>query len=124
LLVDVCAAMSASSPPVGRSGSACVIVWTAARITARCFLPLPCAPLDAVHITGGTHSFAGQHFCPRCVSSVFARSGDEVEVHSGTLDTPDQPMPSRTARREAWLPPFPVAAHCLQDRDATERAKG
>jgi len=81
-------------------------------------------PLDAVHITGGTHSFAGQHFCPRCVSSVFARSGDEVEVHSGTLDTPDQPMPSRTARREAWLPPFPVAAHCLQDRDATERAKG
>lgn len=67
-------------------------------------------PLDAVKIDGETQEYAGRFFCPRCGSSVFARSRDEVEVHLGALDAPDQLKPtyeSWTVRREAWLPRFP-----------------
>jgi len=65
---------------------------------------------EAVAIEGETRDYAGRHFCPRCGSSVFARSADEVEVHLGTLDAPDQLMPTYECwkvRRESWLPPFP-----------------
>lgn len=68
-------------------------------------------PERAVAIEGETRAFAGRHFCPRCGSSVFARSGDEVEVHLGALDAPDQLTPTYenwTVRRESWLPPFPL----------------
>lgn len=68
-------------------------------------------PEAAVSIQGETHDYAGRHFCPRCGSSVFARSGDEIEVHLGALDAPDQVAPtyeSWTIRREAWLPAFPL----------------
>jgi hypothetical protein len=77
-------------------------------------------PQDAVAITGETRDFRGRHFCPRCGSSVFARSGDEVEVHLGTLDAPDQLVPSYevwTLRRESWLPPFPLAHRFERDRE-------
>jgi hypothetical protein len=47
-------------------------------------------PLDAVIITGETCSYQGRHFCPHCGSPVFSRSADEIEVHLGTLDDPDQ----------------------------------
>src|SRR4051794_35612117 len=68
------------------------------------------SPQDAVAITGQTGDYAGRHFCPRCGSSVFGRSGDEIEVHLGSLDATDQLMPTYelwTVRRESWLPPFP-----------------
>ena len=39
-------------------------------------------PETAVTVEGETHHYAGRHFCPRCGSSVFGRSGDEVEVTS------------------------------------------
>jgi hypothetical protein len=77
-------------------------------------------PQDAVTITGETRSYAGRFFCPRCGSSVFARSADEVEVHLGSLDAPDQLMPSYESwvtRRESWLPAFPLAHRYAQDRD-------
>lgn len=64
---------------------------------------------DAVTIEGETGDYEGRHFCPRCGSSVFARTDDEIEVHLGALDAPDQLMPSYelwTARRESWLPLF------------------
>ncbi|HEX6410057.1 MAG TPA: GFA family protein, partial [Sphingomicrobium sp.] len=64
-------------------------------------------PQDAVTIDGETRDYAGRHFCPRCGSSLFARWTDEVEVHLGTLDAPDQLKPTYecwTVRREAWLP--------------------
>lgn len=83
-------------------------------------------PQAAVTITGETRAYAGRCFCPRCGSSVFARSGDEIEVHLGALDTPDQLLPSYecwTVRREAWLPPFPLARHHERDRDATDRGE-
>lgn len=74
----------------------------------------------AVAIEGETHQFRGRHFCPRCGSSVFARSGDEIELHLGALDATDQFVPSYecwTIRREAWLPPFPLGERYERDRD-------
>lgn len=76
----------------------------------------------AVAIEGETHDYAGRHFCPRCGSSVFARSGEEVEVHLGSLDAPDLLVPTCEnwiIRREAWLPPFPLAHHYERDREAS-----
>ena len=79
-------------------------------------------PEDAVTITGETREFKGRSFCPRCGSSVFGRSADEIEVSLGALDAPDQFTPTYelwTVRREAWLPPFPVARRYDGDRDGT-----
>ena len=56
----------------------------------------------------------------RCGSSVFARSGDEIELHLGALDEPDQFVPTYeawTCRRENWLPPFPGLRGYQRDRD-------
>ncbi len=75
---------------------------------------------EAVSIEGETRGFAGRNFCPRCGSSVFARSGDEIEVYLGSLDAPDQLTPtyeSWVVRRESWLPPFPRMARYERDRD-------
>lgn len=71
-------------------------------------------PENAVQISGETRSYAGRHFCPRCGSSLFARSDGEVEIHLGALDAPSQFTPNYelwTDRREDWLPPFPVVSH-------------
>ena len=81
-------------------------------------------PEDAVTIEGETHDYAGRHFCPRCGSSVFARTADEIEVHLGSLDAPDQLMPTYelwTVRRESWLPPFPLRRRYERDRDPRGR---
>ncbi len=81
-------------------------------------------PLDAVAIEGETHEYAGRHFCPRCGSSVFGRTGDEIEVHLGSFDSPDQLVPTYelwTIRRESWLPPFPVRRRYERDREGTDR---
>lgn len=80
-------------------------------------------PSAAITIEGKSGQYADRHFCPRCGSSVFSRSGDEIEVHLGALDAPDQFQPSYelwTIRRECWLPPFPLTAHYPRDRDGTE----
>ncbi|RYY47364.1 MAG: GFA family protein [Sphingomonadales bacterium] len=84
-------------------------------------------PQRAVTITGETREYAGRHFCPRCGSSVFGRSADEVEVHIGALDAPDRFTPSYelwTVRRESWLPPFPGMRGYDGDRDPADRRKG
>jgi hypothetical protein len=81
-------------------------------------------PENAVTIEGEPHSYNGRFFCPRCGSSVFGRSGDEVEVNLGCVDAPDQLMPTYEIwciRREAWLPPFPLAKHYGRDRDPGSR---
>jgi hypothetical protein len=83
-------------------------------------------PEEAVTIKGETRAFGGRHFCPRCGSSVFGRSGDEVEVNLGSLDSTDQLMPTYelwTIRREAWLPPFPVKHRYERDRESTGRTE-
>ena len=82
-------------------------------------------PQDAVSVRGETREFEGRHFCPRCGSSVFGRSGDEVEVNLGALDDIDQFRPTYelwTIRREAWLPAFPAMRRFERDRaDAGRR---
>lgn len=89
-------------------------------------------PEAAVTVTGETRDYAGSTsaapgpfstrcFCPRCGSSVFGRTGDEVEVNLGALDAPDQLVPTYelwTVRREAWLPSFPTAHLYPRDREA------
>ncbi|GKY89263.1 GFA family protein [Sinisalibacter aestuarii] len=78
-------------------------------------------PAAAVTVTGETRAYQGRHFCPRCGSSVFARSGDEIEVHLGTLDAPDQFVPDYecwTSRRESWLAPCALATGYERDREA------
>jgi hypothetical protein len=47
-----------------------------------------------------------------------------IEVNLGSLDAPDQLMPtyeSWVIRRESWLPPFPLTRRYDRDRDATGR---
>ena len=83
-------------------------------------------PEDAVTVEGETREYQGRHFCPRCGSSVFARSADEVEVHLGALDAPNQLKPTYelwTVRRESWLPPFPLKRRYERDRDPTHRTE-
>lgn len=81
-------------------------------------------PQAAVTIHGETRDYAGRCFCPRCGSSVFGRSGDEIEVNLGSLDECDRLRPTYelwTIRREAWLPPFRLDKRYERDRDDTSR---
>ncbi|WP_407290777.1 GFA family protein [Stutzerimonas zhaodongensis] len=80
-------------------------------------------PEHAISVEGETHDYAGRHFCPRCGSSVFARTGDEIEVHLGALDLPDQLKPTYecwTTRRESWLPSFGPTQRFTHDRIAAD----
>ncbi|MDI3335301.1 GFA family protein [Defluviimonas aestuarii] len=68
-------------------------------------------PEAAVTVTGETRAYKGRHFCPTCGSSVYSRSGDEMELHLGMFDAPDRFRPTYelwTIRREGWLPSFPT----------------
>lgn len=81
-------------------------------------------PQEAVRIEGETRDHAGRHYCPRCGSSVFARTGDEIEIYLGSLDAPDRFVPtyeSWTLRRESWLSPLPQARQYDRDRTAIGR---
>lgn len=81
---------------------------------------------DAVTVVGETQHYLGRHFCPRCGSSVFARSGDEVELHLGALDEPNQLVPTYenwTIRREAWLPDFPGIKRHERNREGSGRSE-
>ncbi|MEP0947721.1 GFA family protein [Nodosilinea sp. FACHB-141] len=83
-------------------------------------------PQDAVAIAGETRDYYGRFFCPRCGSYVFARTADKIEVHLGSLDAPDQLMPTYenwSIRRESWLPPLPLARRYERDRHATSRVE-
>jgi hypothetical protein len=83
-------------------------------------------PENAVAITGKTHAYGDRYFCPRCGSSVFQRSGDEIEVNLGSLDNPDQFIPTYelwTVRRESWLPPFSLDRRYEHDRNANSRTE-
>ena len=74
---------------------------------------------NAVAISGETGAYQGRHFCPRCGSSVFARSEDEIELHLGALDAPSQFVPSYecwTRRHESWLPVFAQMTRYEGDR--------
>ncbi len=81
-------------------------------------------PAEAVAIEGETASYEGRHFCPRCGSSVFGRSDDEIEVSLGAFDDIDRFQPTYelwTIRREAWLPPFPLKHSYERNRESDGR---
>ncbi len=83
-------------------------------------------PQASVTVSGATGDYHGRHFCPRCGSSVFGQSNDEIEVYLGTLDAPDQFIPTYelwTIRRERFLPPFPLAHHYERDRPEAGRTE-
>lgn len=83
-------------------------------------------PQAAVTLAGETGEYADRHFCPRCGSSVFSQSGDEIELNLGSLDAPDRLQPTYelwTIRREAWLPPFPLAHRYPRDREGGGRTE-
>ncbi|QCT21272.1 GFA family protein [Jejubacter calystegiae] len=78
-------------------------------------------PEQAVAIEGDTREWRGRHFCPICGSAVYQITDNEIEVNLGALDESNQLMPTYELwiiRREAWLPPFPVAHHYLRDRES------
>lgn len=80
-------------------------------------------PEGAVTISGETRDYEGRHFCPRCGSSLFGVSGDEVEVNLGAFDAPDAFRPTYelwTIRRERFLPAFPGLR--LHERDRPQGA--
>ncbi|MEO9517225.1 MAG: GFA family protein [Paracoccaceae bacterium] len=77
----------------------------------------------AVTVEGETSEFQGRHFCPRCGSSIFARSDDEIEVHLGSLDEINQLVPEYecwASRRESWLEPMSFADSYPENRDPIE----
>jgi hypothetical protein len=83
-------------------------------------------PAEAVTVTGSPADYRGRFFCPACGSSVFARTGDEIEVHLGTLDEPSQLRPSYelwVRRREDWLPPFDVSRRYDGNRTSSGRSE-
>jgi hypothetical protein len=83
-------------------------------------------PETAFTVDGETGAYEGRFFCPRCGSSVFSRSGDEVEINLGSLDDIDQFTPTYelwTIRRESWLPPFPVNNRYDRDRTSMSRSE-
>ncbi|MEJ6655434.1 MAG: GFA family protein [Pseudomonas sp.] len=74
---------------------------------------------DAVTVTGETREYQERYFCPRCGSSVFSRTADEIEVNLGSLDASDQLQPTYelwSIRRESWLPAFPLNERYARDR--------
>jgi hypothetical protein len=82
-------------------------------------------PVDAVTISGTTAAYKNRHFCPTCGSSLFARTGDEIEVQFGCLDAPNQLRPTYenwVIRREDWLPPFDVTRRYQHDREGNGRS--
>ncbi len=83
-------------------------------------------PAGAVTISGPTAEYRSRHFCPACGSSLFGRSGDEVEIDVGCLDAPNQVKPTYelwVIRREAWLPPFDVARSYPRNREGPGRSE-
>ncbi|MEL7175708.1 MAG: GFA family protein [Pseudomonadota bacterium] len=74
---------------------------------------------DTVTIEGEAAEYDGRGFCPKCGSSVFARTVQEIEVHLGALDAPNQFQPTYelwTERRERWLPEFSQTDCFKRDR--------
>jgi hypothetical protein len=83
-------------------------------------------PEKAVLIEGRTTEYKNRNFCPTCGSSLFGRNGDEIEIHVGCLDEPNQVKPTYEnwiVRREAWLPSFELALRYQRDRQGNSRTE-
>jgi hypothetical protein len=76
--------------------------------------------IEDVKITGDAKAYKGRYFCSECGSSVFAITDDEIELHLGSFDEPNQFKPTYecwTIRRENWLAPIDGAEQFERDRD-------
>ena len=76
--------------------------------------------IEDVTITGDAKAHKGRCFCSECGSSVFAITDDEIELHLGSFDEPNQFTPTYecwTIRRENWLTPIIGAEQFERDRD-------
>ncbi|WP_084671962.1 GFA family protein [Halopseudomonas pelagia] len=83
-------------------------------------------PQDAVTFEGETRDYQGRFFCPHCGSPVFSRTADEIEVNLGSLDAPDQFVPTYELwgkRREGWLPEFAGVRRYERDREGADRGE-
>ena len=75
-------------------------------------------PDAAVTVEREPNEDAGRFFCAICGSFVFARSGDENELHLGAVDVPNQltrSYESWVIRREPRLPLFLDTKMYLRD---------
>ena len=78
---------------------------------------------DCVTIAGEAAQSRGRFYCPTCGSSVYARTDDEIELHLGALEKPDQFRPTYelwTRHRESWLSPIAGAAQFTKGREEGE----
>jgi hypothetical protein len=100
--------------------------------TGGIFAPWAMYPAESVRVSGETATHAARdytrHFCPVCGSPIFEtiEGSDEAEVFVGIFDEPNQLKPtyeSFTVRREAWLPPLPLARHYERNRNGTGRTE-
>jgi hypothetical protein len=77
-------------------------------------------PSTALESTGTTSEFRGQHFCPRCGSSLFSLGPHEAEIKLGVLSEAPTPLtPSYelwVRRHEPWLRPVEGAEQHDEDR--------
>jgi hypothetical protein len=90
-------------------------------------------PEHRVEVTGETAGHEQRsgytlHFCPACGSPIYETQAgsDEAEVFVGVLDEPSRLTPtyeSWTVRREAWLPPLPLARRYTRNREGTGRSE-
>jgi len=83
-------------------------------------------PAEAVTVQGQARVYAGRHFCADCGSTVFGRSGDEIELNLGSMDNPGQFTPTYelwTIRREPWLPAFPATRRYERNRESPARTE-
>ena len=90
------------------------------------FLATAIFPRHAVAVEGATSHYGTRHFCPTCGSSVFSCADDEMELHLGAFDAPDQLKPTYelwTVRRESWLPTFEEMHHYERDRMSQSRTE-
>ncbi|WP_425466787.1 GFA family protein [Pararhodobacter zhoushanensis] len=81
----------------------------------------------AVTVAGETKSYEGRHFCPRCGSSVFAQSGDEIDLHLGAMEAAESLVPQYelwTVRRLPWLPEFPDMVQIPRNRESPDSVEG
>lgn len=89
-------------------------------------------PVSQVKVTGRTASHVrndyARHVCPVCASPLYETQAgsDEAEVFLGVLDQPNRLTPTYelwTVRREARLPPLPLARHYTGDREGRGRSE-
>jgi hypothetical protein len=90
-------------------------------------------PVDRVNVTGKTASHELRngylrHVCRACGSPIYETQAgsDEAEVFLGVLDEPNRLTPTYelwTVRREAWLPPLPLAHQYTRNREGRGRSE-